>query len=243
MFILFNLIFYTVVLALNNTIFKYFLDFIVLIEDNYKIQKNHYSKQKEQLLKLKYFKHDYNNIMISLKYLIKINDMTSIKNMLNIMDTEITSIQKLYTLDSNNYIIESIIHHKENDILSNNIDFSAKVYIPDEFILSDFELCRIFGNLLDNSIEACNNITSNNHKYIRIQSSMSKNWFSLIVENSFSKAIKSKNSELITNKSNYNDHGNGIKIVNKIIISKDGFTDIKIDNNNKVFRFIINLPL
>lgn len=67
----------------------------------------------------------------------------------------------------------------------NDIDYIVRVQIPDDIFVSDTDISVLFGNLIENALEACINESSNDRK-ILIRAGLTGNSFCLTVDNTFS---------------------------------------------------------
>lgn len=73
---------------------------------------------------------------------------------------------------------------KENDV-----DFIAQVEIPEDIFISDTDLSVLFGNLIENALEACRNESGKDRK-IMIRASLIGSSFCITVDNTFSGALR-----------------------------------------------------
>lgn len=75
-----------------------------------------------------------------------------------IEDIGIKYQRSLKSIDSGNMIIDSIIDAKRKYAASKGIVMTANIAIPQEMECNGFDMVVLFGNLLDNAIEACEKI-------------------------------------------------------------------------------------
>ena len=103
--------------------------------------------------------------------------------------------------------------------------------------MEDIDVCNIFTNLLDNSMEAAK---KNENKNIKLYI-YEKNGYVIIKNENFCKCYKkNKIGKFETTKKDKKSHGYGIKIIEKTLEKYNGDLNIKIDNG--IFRMIILLP-
>ena len=143
------------------------LYFIVSIKKIFKMKKsrkkiqeleNTNSRLQKSYDSVRAFKHDFNNIMQSIGGYIALNDMNGLRNMYNSIVEEckeINNAQGINEIVINNPAIYNLINHKYNLASNNNVLLEVKVLIDlKQLNISDLDLCRILGILIDNAIEA-----------------------------------------------------------------------------------------
>lgn len=126
---------------------------------------------------------------------------------------------------SDNCLIEAILNEKLST-LPENTDIKTNVTLPQEIFINDFDLCRVFCNTLDNSIEA---IKNSENKFINIYSSCIDDKFTLLIENSFG-------TKKYSSKKHY---GLGLIILNDICKKYNGKLTTKI--KKRTFQTLIEL--
>jgi two-component system sensor histidine kinase AgrC len=154
------------------------------IEEYAKTIENFYTK-------IKVFKEDYNNILNSTNYLLQKNKLNELKNYFNtILNSNLIFEEynflislKSISLTSLKGLFSSKLIKASN--LGIKIDVSINEII-DESIIDEFDKIRLFGNLLDNAIDAANNAYT---KEISIIIYKKNNTFVYIIKNSYSNQI------------------------------------------------------
>ena len=76
----------------------------------------------------------------------------------------------------------------------NSIDYIVKVNIPNDIFVSDVDISVMFGNLVENALEACRNESVNDRK-ILIRASLTGSSFCLTVDNTFSGTLRCTNDD------------------------------------------------
>lgn len=120
-----------------------------------------------------------------------------------------------------NGVLDFMISHKKTEAEGKGIKFCIFTTQLTELPFSDNEIIALFGNLLDNAIEACERI-QHIDKWIEIK--IKKQNFVLFIEvsNSIEEPPMQKKGELVTVKKNRCMHGYGIKSIEKIVEKYDG---------------------
>ena len=109
-------------------------------------------------------------------------------------------------IETGNIALDAIINTKKSIAVSEGIIFDTKIHIPENIFVDAIDICIIFGNALDNCIEACKKI-ENGIK--RISLSIIYEDDSLICK-FVNTAVKPTGKFLHTTKSDHKNHGFGI---------------------------------
>lgn len=130
---------------------------------------------------------------------------------------------------------------KEHDI-----HMDIRFCLPQKPLLSDVELCTILGNLLENAVDACNQMPVMNEsvseKSVTISSRETDGQWFILLENTYDGIVLKKNNRFLSRKGNHSKRfGIGLESVKDIIEKYNGNLDIY--PKEKVFRVGITLPL
>lgn len=100
----------------------------------------------------------------------------------------------------------------------------TRIYVKKDSLngLSRDEIVTLFGNLLDNAIEASKDST---RKIIRLDVRADDGFLSILLKNTIDKSVLDANSELRTTKKEKAYHGFGVKNIKRIINKYNGFID------------------
>lgn len=165
---------------------------------------------------IKKFKHDFNHHLIALKGYFDSRDCSqglAYINNLNII------FDHGYEIKTGNTVLDAILSTKKSIADSKNIKFTTKIQIPEKIAVDAIDLCIIFGNALDNAIEACEKMLID-HRYISVVIlSKGESIFCKITNT----APKMKNRTLITSKKDKSNHGFGLQNIN-LALEKYGST-------------------
>ena len=85
---------------------------------------------------------------------------------------------------SNNVLLDAILQDAANTCEEKSIRFSAVAHLPENISITDLDIVRIFSNVINNAIEACNKV-SGPEPFIEITSSGNPDWATIEVSNSF----------------------------------------------------------
>jgi hypothetical protein len=147
-------------------------------------------------------KHDLANHLISIKSYLCDNKVDEccdyVNNLINHADINSDII------DTGNSVVDAILTAKKNLAKSKKIEFISDIQIPEKLKIDSSDCCIIFGNALDNAIEACEKVQG--YKYIKINLIYHENSLVCKVTNS---SVNIKNPLLQTTKRNKKNHGIG----------------------------------
>jgi signal transduction histidine kinase len=178
-------------------------------------------KQEQQ----RQFRHDMKNRIQILNNIAEHGDISELKKYLS----EVEAKHKEYEVFSNtgNLIIDSIINSKLGDAAEKGIRVTASVMIPAAIGVNTDDMVVIFGNLLDNAIEASERVK--NSKYIDLFVSYEEGCMILRIRNNFDKVKIDKAGDFVTRKEDDALHGIGIKSVKSTVAKYDGIIEFATD--------------
>lgn len=216
-------------------------DFIVM-KYEYDIIKNEnlsYENQKEiinqSLSTIKSIKHDMTNQIIVLRKLYEDKNDEEFNKYISKMLTEIKDNSNL--INSNNFVVDSILNFKLMDIINSEVDIKLNFNIPKDLKISSFDLTTILGNLIDNSINAIN---QSEHKSLKLSINHNKGNLIILIDNSYNGQLHIENGKLKTTKSTPKNQGIGLDNIRNTVTKYNGQIDI--DYTNDIFSVAILIP-
>lgn len=202
-----------------------------LLKQQQETQINHLNDLVLAQEKLRSFKHDFSNHMLSLKsYFDSENYNEGNKYLQNLIDEVDLQSDRI---DTGNIVIDAIITAKRDLARKKDIRFEISIKIPSNINISSSDCCVIFGNALDNAIEAADKLHVN--KYIKVNAAYHNNTLSCKIINS----TLPQSDELKTTKSDKENHGIGINNIKKVLEKYKNLYRFEYENNEFVFSFII----
>lgn len=178
--------------------------------------------------------HDLNHHKRVIEQMIKDNVNLEVNDYINdIFDVP------LY-IHTNNNVVNYILNDKIEKAKEKNIDVKCLIQGDLSNSISQVDISIVFGNLMDNAIEACSTI-ENKHISINIF----QDDYKLIIDitNTYNGIIKKQNNGLIkTSKKSNSHHGYGLLNIKSICKKYDGNDYINYDNNKfqHICTFILN---
>lgn len=204
-----------IIYLLFNCISKqYFENISLLMEKQVEQQVEHYKKINKLTDDLREFRHDYKNYMICLQSLLNNKQYDeALSYVKSITNQEILDSNKFF---SGNQIADAILTDKNELAQKNNCKIIFDGSVSDEISVSN--LCTILSNALDNSIEACSKIDSDETQIIDVKCVASE----LIQIIRISNPNLDNNAVTETSKADRKNHGFGLSNIRRTVERMDG---------------------
>ena len=143
-------------------------------------------------------------------------------------------------IDTGNETINNIVMEKSIYCSASSIKLSCMLDGNAFGFLSTLEIYTLFGNLLDNAIEAACKVVDVERRIISITSGKNDGILTLRIENYFDGDIRFENGLLVTSKDDPANHGFGMKSIKAIVSKHEGFQEIFVDGDK--FCMVLSFP-
>lgn len=205
---------------------------INLIKTLNEVQKKHYELSKDNINNLNIKYHDLKHQINALKKgAYDQEEIEKIEDSLKIYDS-------IY--HTGNDALDAVLNEKSLYSTTNNINFTALIDASKLNFLKNGEIYSLFGNLLDNAIEAVNKIDNKEEKIISLEIKNNDNFLIISLENYTNNLIKFDNGLPLTNKKDKENHRFGTKSIQLIVNEHNGELIFKQKN---IFKTTIIFPL
>ncbi|MDY2632812.1 MAG: GHKL domain-containing protein [Clostridium sp.] len=167
------------------------------------------------------WKHDFRNHISMISALLQVSTKEDVISYIEEIDSSISKLDKnIYT---DNIAINSILVSKIKAAEGKNINISLNLKINSDIKVSSVDICTILGNLLDNSIEACDNIKD--YRFINLKIVSEKNILVIKISNNTSSGYVNKiDGKFISSKNSYMN-GIGLVQVDNIVKKYKGYVN------------------
>lgn len=178
-------------------------------------EKEKYSKESMEIIKrsneeLREFKHDLKNYLLPLQEAMETMPQSEMVKVWEKINQKIEDVQTL--IQTGNSYVDSMINTKITLARSEKVDVKCTILNKMEGI-DDLEFCSVFGNLMDNAIEAERKVTEKKEIIIFVEEKMG--YLRLEIQNKIEKSVLNENSSLNTTKKDTSSHGIGHKSVKR----------------------------
>lgn len=182
---------------------------------------------------LKKFKHDFDNFQIGLQSYIDNGDLYGANMYLNDLRKNVNLDE--CTVETGNPALDAILSTKIAIAKSKGIDVNTIIQIPEYISVAPADLCVIFGNSLDNAIEACERVQTKNKKIDITIICKDKAILCKIVNT----APKPTNSLIDTSKDDKQNHGFGLENIKTALSKYNAYPTIERSDTEFTLKFVI----
>lgn len=158
-------------------------------------------------------------------------ELSQIEEAIRIYDTRVKT---------GNPSLDVILQEKSLICKKNHITFDYIIDGKKFSFMKENDTYSLFGNIIDNAIEACLKLDDPNKRIIRLKVKGVANGVFAIEENSYEGELKIINGLPLSTKGDDNYHGFGIKSISHIVNSYHG--TMKLQNENQTFVLSIFFP-
>lgn len=144
--------------------------------------------------------------------------------------------------DTGNKVIDTILTGKSLYCKEHDINLSCVVNGELLCFMGVMDICSVFGNALDNSIESVEKIADKEKRIIRVAVFSRNNFLMMRFENYFEEKLEFRDGMPVTTKGKTDYHGYGIKSIKKTIEQYDGNMTISIENSWFVVKILLPIP-
>lgn len=138
-----------------------------------------------------------------------------------------------------NKAVDALLYQKRKRAEKEEVQWECDIQLPKVCHINEFDLCVLFGNILDNALEACGRLRSDELRFINIQARMVKKCFLLEVKNSMDRA--KAHTEGSAKKENPHGQGIGLLNVSDVVHKYNGA--VHTETGRGIFVISILLPV
>jgi sensor histidine kinase regulating citrate/malate metabolism len=206
-----------------------------LLKQHIIMQEKHSIEIKNLYKEIETIRHDIKNQLISIRTFVEDNNNDRALNYISDIIKEIDLTKKL--IFTKNDMFNAIIDNKFSKANSKGIKTSFMIYHELEKQINDADINILFGNLLDNAIEACGNLVG--EKEIQLLIEKKRDYILIQVKNTIENSVLQDNPKLLTSKVDKFNHGMGIRSIRKIVRKYDGIIDFSESRNMFICDILI----
>ncbi|MGL9727163.1 sensor histidine kinase [Enterococcus sp. DIV0756] len=205
-----------------------------LENQNLQLQKEYYQELEGNQQQLRKIHHDMNNHFSVMLNMIRQDQPEQAEKYLANLTQQHNLSNRIFC---KNTIVNAVLNAKYQLMQEYQIDCSMQLDIDTMITLDDISLCSLFGNTLDNAIEAANQAEN---KVISMKARYYNGFFSYEIKNTKKNKIQKQDARFYSTKAKPQEHGIGLQSVRSIVESYDGTLDINYDEEHFSLVVLIN---
>ena len=208
----------------KNKMIKIEYDFMIFKEE---LERQKYEELNTALEKNKELVHDIKNHYLVISEYESNREYKKLHDYVEELKSDFIKVNpQIYT---GNYIVDLVLSQKKMLSELKNITFILQAMPLSNLPFKEREICTIFGNLLDNAIEACEKVEGS--RWISVKVEKQKQLFFIQIINTIDEIPQKNEKGFLTSKINKELHGFGLKSVQRIVDEYEGDIVYQIENN------------
>ena len=179
----------------------------------------------QEMLKSRKVVHDMKNHILALKNYDQEQNWSGLHEYLNELSEDI--LEYNFHVWTGNHMLDMILNQKEKDAQRQKTDMRIDTEVFSTLPFTDREIISLFGNLLDNALEACEQIKGK-ERWIRIKIKKKNQLIYIEIANAIAKKPDQNGSGFISTKKENGLHGYGMRNIRDIVEKYEGIFQYEI---------------
>lgn len=201
----------------------------------YRSQIEAYRMLEEQDRQTERLRHDMKNHIIALSGLFQNQEWEKMGDYLRKMEDGCPEAGMDMT---GNRVVDALLYQKRKRAEREGIRWECDLEMPKKDRIGGFDLCVLFGNILDNALQACERQDCREGRFVSIRGKTVKKCFLLEARNSMDMTEKPGGGQSVRKKSK--EHGTGLRNVSDMVRRYDGV--MKTEAADGVFMISVLIP-
>ena len=162
------------------------------------IQRTQHDQLMRHMEHIRTARHDLRHHWEALHAYLEAGDLDGLRSYLDAYGKKLpANIQQLFC---KNFAVNAVLNYYAEASHLEQTEFTARVELPDELPVSEPELCALLGNLLENALEACRQVTEAASRFIRVGGYADGSHVVITVDNACERAPDEENGRLLSSK-------------------------------------------
>ncbi|MCM1494450.1 MAG: GHKL domain-containing protein [Bacteroides sp.] len=205
-------------------------------KEQYRFQVDSYKMLEEQYRQMERLRHDMKNHLLGLQGLWENQEWEKLGHYLGDMLSagDITGREAV----SGSKAVDAVLYRKRKQAEQAHIAWECEVQLSHDCKIAEFDICVLLGNILDNALEACEQLPEDTDRYIRLRLCTIKKYLLLEVKNSTDR--KNIGEIGYTQKESPEEHGFGLLNIYETAKKYNGVVNREIQGHE--FEISVLLP-
>ncbi len=162
------------------------------------IQQTQYDQLLRHMEQIRTARHDLRHHWEALRAYLDAGDLDGLRSYLDAYGKKLpTNTQQLFC---KNFAVNAVLNYYAEASHLEQTEFTARVELPEVPPVSEPELCALLGNLLENALDACRDITGDASRFIRVGGYADGNHVVITVDNACARVPAEENGRLLSSK-------------------------------------------
>lgn len=203
------------------------------------MQKEHYEKLTEAFEEASRTRHDLRQYIRTASMLLEQEHYEELKEYFHRFARESSEKMQTPVCYSKNMSVDAILHYYAAQLNQLGVEFRHSVEIPVLMKITDLDICRIFGNLLENAVYAVENEQDLEGAYVNCMCKVRMGKLLISIENTYHGELRRNGDVLYSTR--HSGRGIGTASVSKTAEKYGGYADFAAEDG--MFRANVFIPL
>ena len=185
-------------------------------------------------------RHDLKNHVMAIELLLDQGRTQELKSYLQTMRSSADSPSSSFR--TGNELVDGLLMRKLGPAAGENIAVRVSLDMSSAGFIAPFDMCVLMGNVLDNALEACQNVPVQEQRFINLTGDRSANCQLIRLENSYTGHRTTPGELLKTTKQNKSLHGFGLRNVKRVLDKYGGTMAITAEGGVFTLNMLLPLP-
>jgi len=202
------------------------------------IERGYYDEINRRYTESRKIRHDISNHLLAISALIESGNITEARRYLN----EVSEMNDLAAMPvrTGASVLDALLFKKTEQAKDSDIALTFDVSCPiGDTAISDYDLCSVFGNIIDNALEAVMPLEENRKIAVAIEKQLDMLY--IRCTNPYSGELRARGDRLLTSKADTALHGYGLSRVREIAAKHGGEVKITSDNGEFSIEILMNM--
>ena len=208
------------------------------MEQKLQIQKQNYEELTEKVDEICRMRHDMRHHLRTIMSYTQQGKYQEMMEYLQEYASVITEGEKLICY-CRNMAVDAVIHFYAGELREKGIPFECDMMLPQNIGISDTDLCKIYGNLLENAVDAVKDLLPENKPYVKMLTKVKNRKLLIEISNPYSNEIQRREKVFYSTK--HEGFGIGTASVAEVVQRMGGY--VVFNTEEGIFKVNIFLPV
>ena len=207
------------------------------MEQKLQMQKQHYEELTAKMDEISRMRHDMRHHMRALMSYAQQGKYQELMKYLQEYASVMTEEDKVVCY-CRNMAVDAVIHFYAGELRQRGISFEYDMMLPQNIGITDTDLCKIYGNLLENAVDAVKELSPESHPYVKVLTKIKNKKLLIEISNPYSNEIQRKENGFYSTK--HEGFGIGTASVTEVVQRIGGY--VAFSTEEGIFKVNIFLP-